>query len=106
MPKKILPLSDVQIRNAKPREKEYTMFDGNGLFLLIAAAKHTKDGVALPTSKLWRFKYTFGGKSKLLAFGVYPEVSLADARQRREEARKLLANGVDPRRGEEDSEGN
>ena len=96
MPKKILPLSDVQVRNAKPREKEYTMFDGNGLFLLIAGAKYTKDGVALPTSKLWRFKYTFSGKSKLLAFGVYPEVSLADARQRREDARKLLANGVDP----------
>jgi Arm DNA-binding domain len=96
MPKKILPLGDVQIRNAKPREKEYTMFDGNGLFLLIAAAKFTKDGVALPTSKLWRFKYTFSGKSKLLAFGVYPEVSLVDARQRRDDARKLLANGADP----------
>ena len=96
MPKKILPLSDVQIHNAKPREKEYTMFDGNGLFLLIAAAKYTKDGVALP--KLWRFKYTHGGKSKLLAFGLYPEVSLADARQRREDARNFWPMVLTPAR--------
>ena len=51
---------------------------------------------AVACSKLWRFKYRFGGKEKLLSFGAYPAVSLADARQRREDAKKLLANGVDP----------
>ena len=86
MPKRIVPLSEIQVRNAKPQDKQTAMFDGGGLFLLI-----TPSG-----GKLWRFKYRFGGKEKLLAFGAYPEISLVDARQRRENARKLLANGVDP----------
>jgi integrase len=86
MPKRILPLSDVKVRNAKPQGKEFKLFDGDGLFLLV-----TPSG-----GKLWRFKYRFAGKEKLLTFGTYPEISLVDARQQKEDARKLIANGVDP----------
>ena len=79
-------LSDAQIRNSKPRTKPYKIVDGEGLFLLIT-----------PTgSKYWRLKYFFAGKEKLLALGVYPDVSLSDARDRRAQARKALAAGVDP----------
>lgn len=86
MPKRILPLSDIQVKTAKPQEKEYKLMDGFGLFLLVT-----------PTNgKLWRFDYRFGEKRKTLAIGIYPATSLADARQRREDAKKLLANGVDP----------
>jgi len=86
MPKRIVPLSDIQVKNAKPQTKQVTLFDGGGLFLLVT-----------PTGgKLWRCKYRFDGKERLLSFGSYPELSLADARQRREDARKLLANDVDP----------
>jgi len=86
MPKRIAPLSDAKVRTARPQEKETKLFDGGGLFLLIT-----------PTGgKLWRFKYRFLGKEKKLNLGAYPEISLGDARQRRDEARKLLANGVDP----------
>jgi len=86
MPKRIKPLSEIKVRNAKPREKEYKLFDGGGLFLLI-----TPSG-----GKLWHFKYRFDDKEKKLAFGSYPAISLYDARQRRDDARKLLANNVDP----------
>lgn len=86
MPKRIKPLTEIQIRKAKPQESEYKIFDGNGLFLTV-----TPSG-----GKLWRLKYRFEGKEKLLAVGAYPEISLIDARQRREEAKKLLANGIDP----------
>ena len=86
MPKRIAPLSDTTIRNEKPRDKDYKLSDGFGLHLLIT-----------PTGgKLWRMQYRFNGKQKLLALGQYPAVSLADARKRRDEARQLLANGVDP----------
>src|ERR1700682_3597822 len=79
-------LSDAKARNAKPRSKPYKIADGEGLFLFIT-----------PTgSKYWRLKYFFGGKEKLLALGVYPEISLADARERRGQARKVLASGNDP----------
>ena len=86
MPKRIKPLTDTKVRNAKPLQKEYKLFDGGGLFLLI-----THSG-----GKLWHFKYRFEGKEKKLAFGAYPEISLLDARQRRDDARRLLANNVDP----------
>lgn len=86
MPKRIAPLTDIQISKAKPQSKQVTHFDGGGLFLLVS-----------PTGgKLWRFKYRYDGKDKLISLGTYPEITLADARQRREDARKLLANGVDP----------
>ena len=86
MPKVINPLSDIKARTAKPQVKEYKLFDGGGLHLLIT-----------PTGgKLWRMKYRFAEKEKQLTFGPYPAVSLSEARQKREDARKLLANGVDP----------
>jgi len=86
MPKRVLPLTDVQVRNAKPQAKEYKLSDGGGLYLLVS-----------PTGgKLWRFDYRLNDKRKTLSFKTYPEISLSDARQRREDARKLVANGVDP----------
>lgn len=86
MPKRILPLSDLQVKNAKPQENQYKLMDGFGLFLLVT-----------PTNgKLWHFDYRYGGKRKTLAFGAYPSLSLSDARHRRADAKKLLANGVDP----------
>ncbi len=96
MPKQIAPLTDIQVKNAKPRDKDNTLFDGGGLYLLIGKQKLDATGKSLPTSKLWRMKYRYDGKERLLSFGAYPTLSLADARQRREEAKKLLANGVDP----------
>jgi len=86
MAKKITPLSEITIRTAKPKDRDYKLFDGGGLFLLV-----TPSG-----SKLWRLKYRLNGKERLISFGRYPEISLADARGRREDARKLLANGIDP----------
>jgi integrase len=86
MPKRITPLSEVKVRNAKPMNNPHKLFDGGGLFLLV-----TPSG-----GKLWHFKYRFEKKEKKLAFGTYPEISLADARQRREEARQQLAHGIDP----------
>src|SRR5579872_3122284 len=79
-------LSDAQVRNAKPKTKPYKLADGEGLFLVIMPSG----------SKYWRLRYFFAGKEKLLALGVYPEVTLADARERRTEARKALAAGNDP----------
>src|ERR1019366_7092855 len=81
-----MSLSDAKVRNAKPRTKPYKIADGEGLFLLIAPSG----------SKYWRLRYFFAGKEKLLALGVYPEVNLADARERRAQARKVLAAGGDP----------
>ncbi|GHU18723.1 integrase [Betaproteobacteria bacterium] len=81
-----MPLTDTAIKSAKPAEKRQTMFDGGGLYLEVSPAG----------GKLWRLKYRFDGKEKLLALGKYPEVTLKDARERRDEARKLLANGTDP----------
>ena len=86
MPKRIIPLSDMKVQKAKPQDKPFSLFDGGGLYLLV-----TPSG-----GKLWRFKYRFNNKEKKLAFGSYPEISLQDARQRREDARRLLANDVDP----------
>jgi hypothetical protein len=86
MPKRIQPLSDIQVKNVKPALKDAKLFDGGGLFLLV-----TPSG-----GKLWQFKYRFEGKEKKLSFGSYPAITLADARQRRNDAKKLLANGVDP----------
>ena len=81
-----MKLSDAAARKAKPEAKAYKMADGGGMYLEV-----------MPTgSKYWRLKYRFGGKEKRLAFGVYPDVSLAQARERRDDARKLLANDIDP----------
>lgn len=81
-----MPLTDTSIRNAKPAAKAQKLFDGGGLFLLV-----TPSG-----QRYWRLKYRIGGKEKLLALGVYPEVSLAAARKKRDEAREKLADRVDP----------
>jgi integrase len=81
-----MPLTDTAIRNAKSKEKAVKLFDGGGLFLLIQP-----NG-----TKLWRLAYRFAGKQKLLAFGIYPTISLPAARDRRDGAKKHLAEGVDP----------
>ena len=86
MPKRIIPLTDMKVQKAKPQDKPVSLFDGGGLYLLVT-----------PTGgKLWRFKYRFDKKEKKIAFGAYPEISLMDARKRRDDARRLLANNVDP----------
>ncbi|MBS0370215.1 MAG: DUF4102 domain-containing protein [Proteobacteria bacterium] len=74
-----MPLTDTAVRKAQPGEKPYKLGDEKGLFLLVG----TKPGALY-----WRFKYRFSGKEKLLALGVYPEVSLKLARQKRDEARR------------------
>lgn len=76
----------MQIRRAKPEAKAYTLGDGLGLSLLIEP-----NG-----SKSWRFRYRYGGKPKMISLGVYPTITLADARSRRDEARKLVAEGKNP----------
>ena len=81
-----MALTDTVIRTAKPRDKPYKMADEKGMFLYI-----TPRG-----GKLWRLKYRFNGKEKLLSLGAYPDVSLKDARASRDEARKLHANKIDP----------
>lgn len=86
MPRKTVPLSDVQIRNAKPKAKQSMLYDGDGLFLLISASG----------SKGWRFKFRLHGKERLMSFGTYPEISLSEAREKRLEARKLVEKGIDP----------
>jgi integrase len=81
-----MPLSDRQIKAAKPKDKPYRLSDEKALYLEITPAG----------GKYWRMKYRIHGKEKRLAIGVYPDVSLADARTQRDEARKLLARGIDP----------
>ena len=83
-----MALTDVAIRNAKPGAKATKLADGGGMFLLITPAG----------GKLWRLKYRVDGREKLLAIGTYPEISLGEARRRREEARELIALGKDPSR--------
>lgn len=81
-----MALSDTAIRNAKPDIKPHKLYDDGGLFLFVT----TSGG------KLWRLKYRNGGKEKVLSFGAYPDVSLKGAREKRDEARKLIAEGIDP----------
>jgi integrase len=81
-----MPLTDVAIRKAKPGEKPIKLSDERGLYLEVSPSG----------GKWWRFKFRFEGKEKRLSLGVYPDVSLKDARERRDAARKLLADGVDP----------
>lgn len=81
-----MALTDTAIRNAKPGDKPIKLFDGGGLFLHITPAGQ----------RYWRLKYRFAGKEKLLALGIYPEVGLKEARDRREEAKRLLGEGIDP----------
>ena len=79
-------LSTAKIQNSPPQKKTLRLFDGRGLYLEIA-----------PTgSRWWRFKYRFAGKEKRISLGVYPDVGLKKARDRRDEMRKLVADGIDP----------
>lgn len=81
-----MALTDIKLRAAKPQDKPYKVSDSGGLFLLVT-----------PTgSKYWRLKYRFNSKEKLLAIGVYPIISLAEAREKRDQAKKQILNGVDP----------
>ena len=81
-----MPLTDTTIRNAKPGDKPKKMFDSGGLYVVV-----TPNG-----GKWWRLKYRFDNKEKLLSLGIYPDVGLKDARERRDEARKQVAAGIDP----------
>lgn len=81
-----MALTDTSIRNAKPGPKPIKLFDERGLFLLVQPSG----------GKLWRLKYRYLGKEKKLSLGTYPDVSLKVARERRDEARTILANGTDP----------
>ncbi|CNC69759.1 putative phage integrase [Yersinia intermedia] len=81
-----MKLNTRQVETAKSKDKSYKLTDGGGLYLEISASG----------AKYWRMKYRYGGKEKRIAFGVYPHVSLADAHQKREAAKKLLASGTDP----------
>ena len=94
MPKLATPLTDIQPRTAKPKEKPYKLADGGGLFLLV-----NPDG-----AKYWRMAYRFAGTSKLLSFGKYPQTTLADARDKRLAARKLLEADIDPSQDKKDKE--
>ncbi|MHA1539811.1 MAG: tyrosine-type recombinase/integrase [Alphaproteobacteria bacterium] len=81
-----MPLKDIQIKNAEIRSKQYKLSDEKGLYVLVRPSG----------SKLWQMKYRFQGKEKVLSFGPYPEVSLKEARERRDDARKLLRDEIDP----------
>ncbi len=81
-----MPLSDTTIKAAKPKEKTYKLTDEKGMFLLV----HPNG------SKYFRLKYYFANKEKLVALGVYPETSLKQAREKRDIARKQIADGIDP----------
>ena len=81
-----MPLTDIKIRSAKPGDKAYKLFDSGGLYLEVSPGG----------SKYWRWKYRFGGKEKRLAFGVYPDVSLKAAREKRDIGRKQIGSGIDP----------
>ncbi len=83
-----MPLTDIAIRNAKPSSKALKMADGGGMFLLVTPVG----------GKLWRLKYRVDGREKLLSIGAYPEISLSEARKRRDQARELLTQGQDPSR--------
>ena len=81
-----MPLTDILTKAAKPKDKAYKLADEKGLFLLV----HPNGG------KYWQMKYRFGGKEKLLSFGIYPETTLKEARDCRDDARKKIKAGIDP----------
>ena len=81
-----MALTDIKVRTTKPSDKPFKLTDGQGMHLLI-----NPNG-----SKYWRLQYRFGGKQKVLALGVYPMVSLGEARRKRDEAKKLVSDGIDP----------
>lgn len=87
MAKNETSLTEMQVRNAKPREKPYKLFDGGGLYLEVAASG----------SRIWRLKFRQAdGKENRLTFGPYPEITLQEAREKRLEARRLMLKGIQP----------
>ena len=94
MPKLATPLTDIQPRTAKAKDKPYKLSDGGGLYLLV-----NTDG-----AKYWRMDYTHSHKRQTIAFGKYPDVSLAEARNKRIASRKLLDQGVNPMQDKKDRE--
>lgn len=86
MARTIVPLTNIEIKSAKSKEKDYKLFDGGGLFLLVV-----KSG-----GKRWRLKYRFNNKEKVLSIGTYPVLSLKDAREIRDNYKNLIAKGIDP----------
>jgi hypothetical protein len=81
-----MALTDIAIRNSKPRERAYKLADGGGLYLLVTPAG----------GRLWRMKYRADGVERKLSFGKYPSVTLADARRARDDARAMASGGRDP----------
>ena len=81
-----MKLTDMAIKKAKPREQVYSLGDGNGLSLIVEP-----NG-----SKGWRFRYQFNGKSKMISLGIYPVITLNEAREKRDDAGRLVAYGTDP----------
>ncbi len=75
-----------QVETVKPQDKDFKLSDGGGLYLLVKTTG----------SKYWRLKYRIAGKEKLLAIGTFPLITLAEARRKRDEAKKLIAEGIDP----------
>lgn len=87
-----MALTDIKVRTVKPADKPFKLTDGEGMHLLV-----NPNG-----SKYWRLQYRFSGKQKMLALGVYPMVSLAEARKRRDAAKKLVSDGIDPSQKKKD----
>ena len=81
-----MPLSDLALKKAKPKEKPYDLRDDNGLYVTVTPAG----------GKLWRYDYRFNGKYKTYSYGKYPDITIASAREKHLEIRKLLAEGTDP----------
>ena len=79
-------LNDSKIRQAKPAERQYKLTDSNGLYLLVKP-----NG-----TKLWRYKFAFAGKENTYSIGIYPEVTLSDARKARDEAKAMVKRGINP----------
>lgn len=88
-----MALTDTALRNAKPTDKAYKLYDEKGLYLIV-----NPNG-----GKWWRLKYRFNDKEKTLSVGIYPEISLASARAKRDEARTLVAEGKDPSEARKDA---
>jgi hypothetical protein len=86
-------LTDAKVRTAKPTDKPYKLTDGGGLFLLVKP-----NG-----SKLWHYKYRLDGKEGLYSIGVYPDLSLLQARQQHQQARSLVAKGINPKTVKDDT---
>jgi integrase len=94
MAKIIIPLTEMEVRNAKPGAKAYRLFDGGGLYVEVAPSG----------SRIWRMKFRqMNGKENVLTFGPYPEISLQEAREKRLETRRLMLRGVDPAKHRDDA---